>query len=101
MAKTKRPKTVAVSSREVISHSESYTCPSCHTVFCGYGPAQNVTRFICSCGQELIVGERETTKKSRCPKFDTVEDYEKAMGIRVTDAFKTGFEVARMELLRK
>ena len=61
MAITKRPKRVLIKVRKetVINCYSSYQCPQCHTVFEGYGPAGNVTRFYCNCGQELIVDKRE------------------------------------------
>ena len=55
MSLTKRPKRVKITYEEIISYSSKYICPTCKTHFHGFGPAKNVTRFICKCGQELIV----------------------------------------------
>ena len=54
---TKKAKSVKVRYIEVkeISYIPEYQCPTCRTVYKGFGPARNVTRFICECGQELIV----------------------------------------------
>jgi predicted RNA-binding Zn-ribbon protein involved in translation (DUF1610 family) len=56
MAFTKTPKSVSVSFREetIVQLRSEYTCPSCHTTYIGYVNT-SVTRFKCSCGQELIV----------------------------------------------
>lgn len=35
------------------------------TTFSGMGPRQNVIRFICECGQELIVGKKNYLKIPR------------------------------------
>ena len=58
--KTKRPKRVTIYDTEVtiIEIHPEYTCPSCYREFQGFGPALYVTRFICDCGQELIVDKR-------------------------------------------
>jgi hypothetical protein len=55
--RTIKPKKVTVIfHREVIEIFRSeYTCPSCKVNFYNDGPKKNVTRFRCSCGQELIV----------------------------------------------
>ena len=55
---TKRPKRVTVKYEEVIAIISKYTCPSCYVSFVGGGPDKNVTRFVCTCGQELIVDKR-------------------------------------------
>jgi hypothetical protein len=52
---TKKPKRVNIKWQEVINHISSYQCPSCLVIYSGGGPSQNTTRFICRCGQELIV----------------------------------------------
>jgi hypothetical protein len=52
---TKRPKRVRVKYRPVQNTISEYTCPSCKVCYVGGGPAKNVTRFVCDCGQELIV----------------------------------------------
>ena len=55
MIKTRRPKNVIVEWLEVVTYEVNYECPTCKVHYLGAGPAKNVTRFICSCGQELIV----------------------------------------------
>ncbi len=52
--KTKRPKKTTVRYKESFIEVSEYQCPTCKTTFCG-GVNRNVTRFRCSCGQELIV----------------------------------------------
>ena len=52
---TKRPKRVSVQYEEIKSYTAKYDCPTCKTSFVGFGPNRNVVRFICKCGQELIV----------------------------------------------
>jgi predicted RNA-binding Zn-ribbon protein involved in translation (DUF1610 family) len=54
---TKKAKSVRVKRKEIQTTyiTTSYTCPSCYTTFVGRSIAENVTRFICDCGQELIV----------------------------------------------
>ena len=59
MSTTKRPKRAKVKRtihtvKEIYSE---YVCPACKITFNGFGPALNVTRFVCKCGQELIVDE--------------------------------------------
>ena len=54
---TKRPKRVMVKYIKIKSFRSSYQCPSCKTEFQGY-VNRNTTRFICSCGQELIVDKK-------------------------------------------
>jgi len=58
MGITKRAKSVTVFEKACKSTITSYTCPSCFVSFQGYGPRDNVIRFRCKCGQELIVEER-------------------------------------------
>ncbi len=55
---TKRPKTVLVKHTKVESYQSEYTCPSCYGIFVGY-VNRNTTRFLCKCGQELIVNKGE------------------------------------------
>ena len=55
---TKRPKGTIIRYSETKCYTSTYHCPSCRTVYSGYGIGQKVTRFICSCGQELRVVER-------------------------------------------
>lgn len=52
---TKRPKRVTVRYVKVESYIAEYACPACCVIFKGCGPSKNTTRFICTCGQELIV----------------------------------------------
>jgi len=56
---TKRAKSVDVFIHEVKQTYPEYTCPSCHTTFKGGSPGNSVIRFICVCGQELIVRSRK------------------------------------------
>ena len=51
---SKKPKKVVVYKRKISVYQNSYSCPSCHTVYVG-GIDSNIIRFRCSCGQELIV----------------------------------------------
>lgn len=62
---TKRAKSIDVICRQhvVIESISSYTCPSCHIEFVGCGPDKSTTRFICECGQELIVRNRMIVKE--------------------------------------
>ena len=55
MKVTKKPKRVKVSKRVVQRYTSCYTCPTCKVTYEGGGPASNVVRFVCQCGQELIV----------------------------------------------
>jgi len=59
---TKRPKMVRVEYEEVVSYISRYYCPSCFTTFTGCGPRTNVTSFVCSCGQKLIVENKKGAK---------------------------------------
>lgn len=56
---TKTPKKVIVTfqEREIIQIRSVYTCPTCYTTIVGHVDGF-ATRFICSCGQELIVEKR-------------------------------------------
>lgn len=59
---TKKPKPVIVTWEKVTYtriHSE-YQCPSCRSYFIK-AIDNNVTRFVCQCGQELIISNRITT----------------------------------------
>ena len=53
-----RPKRTVVCHREVITYTSEYYCPKCRTQFFGADIGRDVTRFICRCGQELIVEKR-------------------------------------------
>jgi len=61
---TKRAKSVDVIVHEyvVTERVSSYVCPSCHKEYKGFGPNRRATRFLCECGQELIVRKRTTVK---------------------------------------
>jgi hypothetical protein len=52
---TKKPKKVKIEYRKMESYYSCYVCPTCHIGYEGNGPNKNVKRFICDCGQELIV----------------------------------------------
>ena len=56
---TKKAKRVNVTWEEYtyISHKSIYQCPSCYTNFHNTLQQRNITRFICDCGQELMVDE--------------------------------------------
>jgi hypothetical protein len=58
---TKRPKKTKVKYKEFTTTylRVYYQCPTCHTCFESDFPSKRVTRFICSCGQELIVDKGE------------------------------------------
>ena len=58
----KRPKTVKVFFRESVGYYAEYTCPACKTTFMGAGVTSATTRFLCDCGQELIVDRQEVKK---------------------------------------
>lgn len=64
---TKKAKSIAVTDIEyTCTYSRpEYTCPSCHTTFKGGDPNKHTTRFICECGQELIVKRRKTAKENQ------------------------------------
>ena len=59
MGVTKRAKLAVRKTKQVITEYSYYLCPSCHTEFSGCGPAENVIRFRCRCGQELIVDKEK------------------------------------------
>lgn len=52
---TKKPKKIIVYHKEVKSYVSEYQCPSCGTHIIGAGINNNIIRFNCDCGQELIV----------------------------------------------
>jgi Zn ribbon nucleic-acid-binding protein len=52
---TKKPKKVKIFYRTIESSIAGYICPSCHTQFETNLINEKVTRFICKCGQELII----------------------------------------------
>jgi len=54
MGVTKKPKKVQVRYKVIEVTESIYTCPSCSVTFRGW-VSGNATRFICKCGQELIV----------------------------------------------
>jgi len=58
---TKRAKSIEMFDRvvQVKETVASYTCPNCLVKYVGArGTGMNVTRFICECGQELIIRKR-------------------------------------------
>jgi len=59
MKPTKRPKRVKITYEKFKSELAVFICPSCKTEFRGFGPRKNVTRFVCECGQELIVDNKK------------------------------------------
>jgi hypothetical protein len=63
MGVTKRPKRVKLDLKTYV-HTEieyRYTCPACYTEFWGHtGITANTIRFRCTCGQELIVEEKQS-----------------------------------------
>lgn len=38
-----------------ISYRSEYKCPKCKATFQGFVRDRNTTRFLCECGQELII----------------------------------------------
>lgn len=55
MGITKKAKKVKVKYTETKSYYSEYKCPSCNVTFMNSGPRKNVLKFICECGQVLIV----------------------------------------------
>jgi len=53
---TKRPKHVKIKWIKYNCVQSEYECPCCKTIFIG-SVMSNTTRFICSCGQELIINK--------------------------------------------
>jgi hypothetical protein len=61
---TKKPKTVVGMKSKVYSWVRSYNCPSCCAKFVGVpGLGDNVIRFKCECGQELIIEKWVITER--------------------------------------
>jgi len=58
MKPTKKAKKVKVTYTKTASYYSGYTCPTCKVTFTGGGPEKNVLRFLCECGQELIVDNK-------------------------------------------
>ena len=60
MKVTKRPKRIAVVYRvQMVEETVSqYVCPTCKVHYASGGPGYRVTRFMCTCGQELIIEKR-------------------------------------------
>jgi len=57
---TKRPKSTKVKWKRVeqIAHISEYTCPTCKVIFRNTIPSLykiKITRFVCDCGQGLII----------------------------------------------
>jgi predicted RNA-binding Zn-ribbon protein involved in translation (DUF1610 family) len=59
MKVTKQPKQTTVFHREAKTYVSEYRCPSCGVYIVGAGLPENVLRFRCDCGQELIANHRE------------------------------------------
>ncbi len=53
---TKKPKRVQIFKQQVIEYEFIYTCPSCHSIYGGF-VNDNTRRFVCVCGQELIISK--------------------------------------------
>ncbi len=52
---TKRPRRVVVHHYALKAYRSAYKCPTCKRNLWSGGPDSSVTRFKCSCGQELII----------------------------------------------
>jgi len=65
MKVTKRPKHVTVIHKplKVTITISAYQCPTCKGYFASDGPPKRVTRFVCDCGQELIVKHVDQDKR--------------------------------------
>ena len=55
----KRPRKVKITFVETTTYYSRYKCPFCSVTFEGGGPRKNVTRFLCDCGNELIVDKEK------------------------------------------
>jgi len=55
----KRPRKVKIDWIEYVHYQSKYDCPFCHTIFVGFVGNKSVTRFICQCGNELIVEQEQ------------------------------------------
>jgi len=53
---TKKAKKIIAYKVPVITYKTIYKCPACHTSYEGFINL-NTSRFICECGQELVVKE--------------------------------------------
>ena len=51
---TKKPKKVNVYHQKMTIYNDKYECPSCKAHFNNFGITENIKRFECQCGQELI-----------------------------------------------
>ncbi len=54
---TKKPKRTDVIFEIVERKISTYKCPTCKAYYKGTGLTENITRFKCSCGQELIINK--------------------------------------------
>jgi hypothetical protein len=54
----KKPKRVELGWKECTYYVATYQCPECKIIYVGGGPSRNATRFLCNCGQELIVSNK-------------------------------------------
>ena len=52
--KAKKAKIEWVETPRIVTMAK-YQCPGCRTYFESYTLHENVTRFLCRCGQEIIV----------------------------------------------
>ena len=59
MRVTKKAKKIIVSRIKFESHYMKWTCPACKVEFHSNALQDNVLRFKCDCGQELIVEKIE------------------------------------------
>ena len=55
MCKTKKAKPVKMEWVDAKTQYPVYKCPSCYVIYKGVDIGKNTTRFMCPCGQELIV----------------------------------------------
>jgi hypothetical protein len=71
---TKRAKKVDITYKTVTAERSEYVCPSCRTTFIGSGIGKNITRFICDCGQELIVNKIKRIENSTIKNNEDIKD---------------------------
>lgn len=57
--KTKKAKVVNIRLLKKTHYVALYTCPACKATIEDHSLRDNVTRFVCQCGQELIVNRSE------------------------------------------
>lgn len=61
---SKKAKKVKVEWVEIKSYYPKYTCPHCRIEFQGGAITSATVRFLCSCGQELIIENVRTKEKA-------------------------------------